>query len=72
MTHLLTKAFNEVSNLPEERQDEVARWLLMEIQSDRDWDKSFESSLDLLSEMAAEALAEDDRGETRVLDLDRL
>ena len=43
-------------------------WLLAELESERRWAKSFADSQDVLATLAAEALAEPQRGETQELD----
>lgn len=58
MTELLEKAFSEVSKLDESQQDSFARWLLEELASERRWEKAFNDSQYLLSQLADEALAE--------------
>jgi hypothetical protein len=72
MTRLLEQAFAEAARLPEEEQDSLARVLLDELASERRWDELFASSQDLLSELAAEALAEHRAGRTEILDPDKL
>jgi hypothetical protein len=71
MTTSLQEAFNQASSLAEAQQEALAAILLEEIASETKWQKSFEGSQDTLARMAAEAIAEDERGETRDLD-DRL
>lgn len=68
MTELLKKAFDEASRLPREQQDAIASLLLKELESDRTWDRAFESSQDALAKLADDALAEDERGDTEDLD----
>lgn len=58
MTELLRKAFDEANKLPEREQDAIASRMLVEIESERHWDKAFASSGDLLSRLADEALEE--------------
>jgi hypothetical protein len=72
MTKLLEKAFSEVSKLAESQQDSFARWLLEELASEQRWDKAFNDSQDLLSQLAEEALAEHRAGKTKLLDPDNL
>ncbi len=72
MTELLEKAFSEVSKLNESKQDSVARWLLEELASEQRWEKAFNDSQDLLSQLADEALAEHRAGKTKLLDPDDL
>lgn len=68
MTELLKKAFHEASKLPREQQDAIASTLLAELKSDRRWDRSFDDSQDALVQLANDALAEDERGDTEDLD----
>ncbi len=72
MTELLEKAFSEVSKLNESQQDSVALWLLEELASEQRWEKAFNDSQDLLSQLADEALAEHRAGKTKLLDPDNL
>jgi hypothetical protein len=72
MTKLLEQAFEEAAKLPSDEQDSLARVLLGELASERRWDELFAKSHDLLSELAAEALAEHRAGQTEVLDPDKL
>jgi hypothetical protein len=72
MTKLLEDAFKEAGQLPEDAQDEFARWLLAELASERRWSQLFEKSPEALSRLAREALAEHRRGETKPLDPEKL
>ncbi len=72
MTELLQKAFAEVSKLPEREQDELAAWILKELESERQWDEAFARSPVVLARLAAEALAEHRAGRTRLLDPEQL
>ena len=70
MTQLLEKAFNQASRLPNEEQDEFARLLLAELESEQRWSELFarpESEV-LLGRLASEALAAHRAGKTRPLD----
>ncbi len=55
----------KLSKLSPERQDELAAWLLAEMEDEARWDKSFAESQDALERLANEALEEHKRGETR-------
>ena len=68
MTKLLEELIDKLSKLSPERQDELAAWLLAEMEDEARWDKSFTESQDALEKLAAEALAEHKRGETRPLE----
>ncbi len=72
MTSLLDKAIKQASALPADQQDELARFILDELSSEAKWDRAFAGSADLLSRLAADALAEHRRGETQPLDPDAL
>jgi len=72
MTRLLEEALARVSELPADTQDELARWLLSELESERRWSKLFDESEDALARLAEEALAEHKRGETQELDPEKL
>ena len=72
MTQLLKKAFSEASKLSLLEQNALARWLLLELASEKRWDKAFAESGDLLSELADEALAEYKQGKTKLLQPDKL
>jgi hypothetical protein len=67
MTEKLKKAFRAASKLPPDRQDSFADFILAELESEARWDESFARSPELLEKLAAEALAEDDAGETELL-----
>jgi len=68
MTTALQQAFQIASALPQEQQDSLVAILIEELASDERWQASFARSQDALAKLAAEALAEDARGETRDLD----
>ena len=72
MTARLQQAFTEISKLPPKEQDALANWLLAELESEKQWDKRFAKSQDVLSKLASEALAEHHRGETQELDPDQM
>lgn len=72
MTKLLEKAFEEAAKLPQDAQDSLAKFLLEELASEREWDELFSRSPDLLSELAQEALVDHAAGRTTELDPDEL
>jgi hypothetical protein len=72
MTHLLKTAFEEASRLPDMEQNALARWMLEELHSERQWAKAFAESEDVLDRLADEALDERRRGKTMPLDPERL
>ena len=68
MTRLLKEVMAKLSKLSPARQDELAAWLLAEMEDEARWDKSFAESQDALAQLADEALEEFRRGETRPLE----
>ena len=70
MTQLLQKAFERAAKLPQEEQDKFARFLLAELESERQWTELFSrsESEDLLQGLADEALAAHRVGRTQPLD----
>jgi hypothetical protein len=67
MTTLLERAFQEASKLPEVEQNAFGKWLLDELASEREWERLFAESEDVLSKLADEALQEHAEGKTRRL-----
>ena len=69
MNQLLQRAFERASELPQEEQDKFARFLLAELESEREWAELFArpESEDLLEHLAGEALSEHRAGRTRPL-----
>ena len=74
MTQLLEEAFEKAAQLSDEEQDEFARLMLAELESERRWAELFArpESEDLLERMADEALAAHRAGQTRPLDPEEL
>jgi len=72
MTGALQNAFAEAAKLPDEEQEWLAAFILEEIKAGRHWDEILATSGDLLDELIAEAIAEDDAGETELLYPDKL
>jgi hypothetical protein len=70
----MERAFQEVSQLPEEDQEAIASIILQEIESERRRGELFAQpkSADLLSRMADEALANVRAGRARKLDVKEL
>jgi hypothetical protein len=62
MTVSLEKAFAEASKLSEDEQNNLAAWILREIDSERRWGKALSDSSDKLSKLAEEALMEHHSG----------
>ncbi len=72
VTNQLKKAFEEASKLPEHEQDELARFVLVELTSERRWSEAFAGSGKRLEELAEEAANEHEQGSTIALDPDTL
>lgn len=72
MTRMLEKAFSEAAKLPDVEQNALAKWVLSEIESDRDWNALFAESEDILAQLASEALEEEGHGKTTRLDIGKL
>ncbi|MEA3498101.1 MAG: hypothetical protein U9R16_03475 [Campylobacterota bacterium] len=72
MTKLLDSAFEKVSALPEIEQNIFARFILNEIEQEKNWDRSFSDSEDILSLIANEALDDYKNNKTETLDINKL
>ena len=72
MGKVLQQAVDELTKLPETEQEAAGAWILAELESERRWDDLFARSADLLSEMAAEVIREDEAGLTEPLDPEKL
>ena len=74
MTQLLQKAFERAAKLPQEEQDKFARFLLAELESERQWAELFSrsESEDLLERLADDALTAHRTGRTQPLDIEEL
>ena len=71
MTDLLQKAFERASELPPDDQDKFARFLLAELESEKEWAGLFNrpESEEMLERLADEALAEHQAGLTELLEI---
>ena len=71
MNQLLQRAFESAAELPQADQDRFARFLLAELESERQWIELFArpDSGDVLEHLADEALSEHRAGRTRPLTL---
>ena len=68
MTKALEEVLRQVSRLPEAEQDALAEAIKAEIGAEKDWDKSFAGSLDVLDRLADEAIADHRAGRTKPID----
>ena len=64
----MEKAFEEVSKLPESEQNSWASIWLEELADEKRWDEKLAGSLDVLDQLADEALNEHRAGTTRPLE----
>jgi hypothetical protein len=72
MTKLLQEAIDRLRNIPDDRQDSLARLLLHEIDEDERWQNSTADHADKLRGLVEDILAADARGECEPLDPERL
>jgi hypothetical protein len=72
MTRALDAAIAKLAELPAEEQDQIARWLLDELEDEELWARQFAASQEALSKLAAEARADQAAGRTTELDPDKL
>lgn len=72
MTKALQDAIERLQQMPEDRQDLLAKLVLHEIEEDEKWAKSTEASADKIHGLIGDILQADGRGECEPLDPDRL
>lgn len=72
MTVLLEKAFNKAKKLTDAEQNAIAMVIFEELEDEARWEKAFSKSYELLAKLAAEAMEEDAKGETSVLNAESL
>ena len=74
MTQLMEQAIAKATQLSDEEQNAIASMILREIESEQRWDDLFAQtrSVDCLSRLADEAMAEVRSGKVQKLDLDDL
>jgi len=68
MTGLLEEALRRVESLPREEQDAIAAQIMDTLDDEDSWARSFRQSPEILRTLAAEAMEEHRRGETRPID----
>lgn len=64
MNAILEAAINRITSLPDDEQERFANWLVAELDDENRWQKRFSESIPLIKQMADDALAEHERGET--------
>ena len=72
MVTLLEKAIAELSKLPDERQESMAKWILDELEDDMWWERAFAASLPQLQTLGKKVLDDYRAGRTQELDPDDL
>jgi hypothetical protein len=72
MSNALQEAIDRLRQIPEDRQDSLARLILHEMEEDDRWCKSTADNADRLGGFVDEILAADRRGECMPLDPERL
>ena len=72
MIKLLEDAIAKLRQLPEGEQESVARFVLHELEKDREWRRASESHTESLAKLIAEVIVDDDRGECPDLDPHRM
>jgi hypothetical protein len=72
MTKTLEEVLRQVAKLPEAEQDALAEAIRAEIGAEKDWDKSFAGSMDVLERLADEAIADHRVGRTKPIDPDKM
>ena len=72
MSELLERAVEKARSLPDAEQNVIAAIILAELEDETHWKQAFSKSQDALAKLAAEAMEEDRKGETKELDPDLL
>ena len=72
MSTIVEQAIERLRQMPEDRQESLARLVLQEIEEDERWMKSTAASEDKLEQLVEQVLDSDSRGECEPLDPDRL
>jgi hypothetical protein len=72
MTRLLEQAIERLRAMPENQQDQLARFLLRELEEDQRWSRSTAAHEGKLKGFADTLLADDAAGKSEPLDPDRL
>jgi predicted amidophosphoribosyltransferase len=69
---MLEKAFAEASKLSEIEQNALAKWLLVELEEERQWERTFAESEDVLENLAEKAASSFQDSKTRPLRIKEL
>jgi hypothetical protein len=72
MSPILDTAIDRLRQMPEERQEIIARLMLHEIEEDEKWTRTTAENEHKLKSLIDEVISADDRGECETLDPDQL
>lgn len=72
MTKLLEKVITKAEKMPDLEQNALAKWILMELSCEKQWEKTFAESEEALGKLAREALNEHKKGKTKPFDFEHL
>ncbi|WP_107671189.1 hypothetical protein [Cyanothece sp. BG0011] len=73
MTDLLTEAFKKAQNLPEDIQNELAKQLIQDIESEYQWQETLEKpQSSFLDKLAKKAINESLQGKTKKIGFDEI
>lgn len=72
MSHILEQAVARLRQVPEDRQDLIARLILHELEEDERWMQSTDSNASKLQTLVDQVFDADDRGECEPLDPEKL
>ncbi len=72
MTKTMEQAIEKLRRMPEHKQDSFARFLLHELDTDAMWEASTNKHEGNVANLVGDVLSADERGETELLDPDRL
>jgi hypothetical protein len=72
MTELLERVISELKTLPSGSQDAIAAIISEELEDEKQWDKAFSGSPDVLAQLASKAMADYHTGKTIELDPETL
>lgn len=72
MSPIIDTAIDRLRQMPDDRQEMLARFMLHEIEEDEKWLRTTAENVDKLRSLAEEVSSSDDRGECETLDPDQL
>ncbi len=72
MTKLMEQAIERLKAIPESQQDQLAQFLLAELEDEERWTASTNSHIDALQRLTQQILGDDSRGNCPQLDVEKL